>query len=355
MQTAAEDSRSERQYENLFLAVLDCDRIAGLTKLVVLSLVGHWPHKSPPLGKLASICGISVRTVRDCLRDAEQKQVISRVPVPGSASTYNFPGVSIPRLGVSPPPGGTPANYGRGTPAPFAGVTPAPFAAPPSPSLPPPPLDKNGDAVSLEFKISEGEGSARARGTPRPRDLSSTKKIDTPRCDCCDGRQGLEHPLVGWVMPAALHAELVSLRLTPARIEFRMGNLLNIERAGEGRRCLSVYVREQADKWVRWDGAEGLLTPDAVSCAGTAPRIDFPPEVLKRVQGMVPGAAALALAAEYGLDIVEQYSRFVLAGKARELGLTATYQQDHARPRVQRAFLESLQHLAAQRRDGAAA
>lgn len=355
METAVRGEQP-RQYSTPTEAVWDCDLIGANTKLVALQLVKHWPEMTPSQGKIAQKCGISVRTVQACIAELQEKAIISTVRVPGSRSTYNFVGVSIPRLGdrgLRPP---EPPQLPRDTPADSAGVTYAD-----SSGVPPQILRGSISAspLSRDLRSPEGGGARERARNPRPRSLSSTKKIDTPKCSCCSSRQGLEHPLEGWVLPDELRAELVSRGLSPQRIAFRMENLLNIEHAGQGRRCLSVYVREQAEKWLRWELEDSLSCLNADSRHGNAPPIDFPSDLVKRVGGWTPAAPSRSCAAESGLDIVEQYSRFVRSGHPAKLGLSATWEQDGARARVELVFLRSLQHLAAQRRrqasDGAAA
>jgi hypothetical protein len=147
--------------------------------------------------------------------------------------------------------------------------------------------------------------------------------------------------------------------LSPERISFRFENLRNVVNAGRGRRCLSVYIREQAEKWLRWDKEDGLLPANAVSGAGKAPRIDFPPELVKTVAGWVPSPPSIAYAAEVGVNIVEQYSRFVRSREPEKFGLFPGRELQGARHQVERAFRRTLQHVAAKlpraASDGAAA
>lgn len=123
------------QYRSIRDAVWACDVISGRAKLVALRLVEHWPRIFPSLASLVKFTGLSERTVREALRELEERNVIQTQHRPGSSSTYSFVGVSIPALGTPAESAGPPRQNPPDPPAESAGPTPAESAPKADPDL----------------------------------------------------------------------------------------------------------------------------------------------------------------------------------------------------------------------------
>jgi hypothetical protein len=145
-----------------------------------------------------------------------------------------------------------------------------------------------------------------------------------------------------------LGCELVAKGLSSEEIDRRVRNLRNRPLPKGGVFSIDGYVREQSDRWLAWKLQDAIPVSSTDSRAGNAPSIDWPARLVKRVGGWTPGAPSIAYAARMGLDILEEYSRFVLSGAPEKMGLTATWALDHARPNVERAFAEQLKQSAAE-------
>lgn len=112
-------------YRSIRDAVWACRAIGGSAKLVALRLVEHWPRIMPSLASLCEFTGLSERTIRDALRELEERKVISTMHRPGERSEYAFVGVIIPDLGTPANSAGPPRQILPDPPANSAGPTPA--------------------------------------------------------------------------------------------------------------------------------------------------------------------------------------------------------------------------------------
>lgn len=348
---------SNNQFRSIRDAVWGCTEIGGSAKLVALRLVEHWPRIFPSLRSLCFFTGLSERTVRDALRELEKVGVIhthrrlNKKHGGTTTSEYSFPGVSIPALGVSPQ---TPPP-----PAEAAGGEGAESAAPPSPNLPPPPRQDLPPPVKQEDLLSskkkQGRG-ARERAAPAPAFFSTSRSKQTTAKQTTTStakrtkqtKQTLWPNLVGWTPSTELRAEARALGLTDAQLDRRIAKLGNGPIGGRrgGVYDRDGYVRDFLADWAKWEGEK----KNPVSSRAEAPSIAFPSKLVHRVGGWVPKQEAVAYAERHGLDILEEFGRFVTSGRPKELGVTATWVIDHGPANCHRAFMQQLQQAAGERR-----
>jgi hypothetical protein len=257
-------------------------KVTPTQKLIALRLVEHWPRIFPSVRTICWWTGLSDRGVQKALRKLEMAGIVRTTRRVGKSSSYEFPGVSIPRLGLGaglpPPPeapGGEPGSEGGGEP----GSLPLGNAVPPKPQ-------------GLSLNKGEGDRARRRFGAKAP--------------------PGLEPPvwwhLLDWEPSPELATTLIArareLGLSDAVFTRRL-KALRIRPIPDGTLDRDAYVSLALERWGEWAAEDKR----AVSSGGTGSNFTFQAPDGSPPRPRVPGLPAWVyerhkkIADDHGIDL----------------------------------------------------
>jgi hypothetical protein len=283
-------------------------KVTPTQRLIALRLVEHWPRIFPSVRTLCWWTGYSDRAVQKALRALELAGIIRTTRRFGKSSTYEFPGVSIPRLGhgagLAPRPdiaGGEPESPGGGEGGePGTGVGGEPGSPPRGTHVPP-----NQQGLSN----NKAEGRPGASGAAAPADRFSSQAPDPDPSSRVDR---LWRNLKGWEPSSQLRTHARALGLTDDAFDRRLGALRNRPIRG-GVYDRDAYVSEQFPRWVKWEAEEKM----PVSSAGTGSRNSFQGSTLP----LEANDRHKRFGAAYGIDVSAVVAQLVRENAVQNLGL----------------------------------